>query len=239
MQKIYRDNRRVNAYDEECAERVWVHTISTPAWEVRILCCDGYVRSIYCWRRGSLGCSRQYLPSPLTVRSSLGLSKEIANNPNYPAYRRNRLPWYSLYDEHLPAVAPTGQFSGVKSVRQLDRYITQFLDPRNPPRCPQHRDRLARCVARPCGHLACLACLDASLSCGALCVSHGCGLQVHTFIGIQEPLPSFLANVDDAPEEAAKHAVAQGDGWEGVVTLFLDEDRVTLRAPSRYTTSHR
>ena len=40
VQKIYRDSRRVNAYDEECAERVWVHTISTPAWEVRILCCD-------------------------------------------------------------------------------------------------------------------------------------------------------------------------------------------------------
>jgi hypothetical protein len=33
-QKIYEDKRPPDAYDEEAAERVWIHTVSTAAWEV-------------------------------------------------------------------------------------------------------------------------------------------------------------------------------------------------------------
>jgi hypothetical protein len=33
-QNIYKDSRSPSAYDEEAAERVWIHTVSTAAWEV-------------------------------------------------------------------------------------------------------------------------------------------------------------------------------------------------------------
>jgi len=33
-QKIYRDTRTVNLYDTEDAERLYIHTLSTTAWEV-------------------------------------------------------------------------------------------------------------------------------------------------------------------------------------------------------------
>jgi hypothetical protein len=33
-QNIYKDIRPPSAYDEEAAERVWIHTVSTAAWEV-------------------------------------------------------------------------------------------------------------------------------------------------------------------------------------------------------------
>ena len=36
QQKIYKDNKRANIYDEDARERVWIHTVSTDLWEVRI-----------------------------------------------------------------------------------------------------------------------------------------------------------------------------------------------------------
>ena len=36
QQKIYPDNKRANIYDEDARERVWIHTVSTELWEVRI-----------------------------------------------------------------------------------------------------------------------------------------------------------------------------------------------------------
>ena len=36
QQKIYKDKKRANIYDNEARERVWIHTVSTDLWEVRI-----------------------------------------------------------------------------------------------------------------------------------------------------------------------------------------------------------
>ena len=36
QQKIYTDNKPANIYDEDARERVWIHTVSTDLWEVRI-----------------------------------------------------------------------------------------------------------------------------------------------------------------------------------------------------------
>ena len=36
QQKIYKDNKRANIYDEDARGRVWIHTISTDLWEVCI-----------------------------------------------------------------------------------------------------------------------------------------------------------------------------------------------------------
>ena len=36
QQKIYPDDKPANIYDEDARERVWIHTISTDLWEVRI-----------------------------------------------------------------------------------------------------------------------------------------------------------------------------------------------------------
>ena len=35
-QAIYTDNKRANIYDEDAHERIWIHTVSTDLWEVRI-----------------------------------------------------------------------------------------------------------------------------------------------------------------------------------------------------------
>jgi len=35
QQKIYKDNKPANIYDEDACERVWIHTVSTDLWEVR------------------------------------------------------------------------------------------------------------------------------------------------------------------------------------------------------------
>jgi len=32
-QKIYKDNKRANIYDEDARQRVWIHTVSTDLWE--------------------------------------------------------------------------------------------------------------------------------------------------------------------------------------------------------------
>jgi hypothetical protein len=39
---LYEDNRSPYAYDEDAAERVWIHTVSTAAWEVSwcVECCQ-------------------------------------------------------------------------------------------------------------------------------------------------------------------------------------------------------
>jgi len=34
-QKIYKDDKRANIYDEDARQRVWIHTVSTDLWEVR------------------------------------------------------------------------------------------------------------------------------------------------------------------------------------------------------------
>jgi hypothetical protein len=36
-QKVYKDSLSVERYDEEAVQRLWIHTVSTEAWEVRLL----------------------------------------------------------------------------------------------------------------------------------------------------------------------------------------------------------
>jgi hypothetical protein len=38
QQKIYKDNKRSNIYDEDAPVRVWIHTVSTDLWEVSVEC---------------------------------------------------------------------------------------------------------------------------------------------------------------------------------------------------------
>ena len=35
-QKIYEDTHAPSLYDEEASERLWVHTVTSAAWEVRL-----------------------------------------------------------------------------------------------------------------------------------------------------------------------------------------------------------
>ena len=35
-QKIYEDTHAAGLYDEEASERLWVHTVTSAAWEVRL-----------------------------------------------------------------------------------------------------------------------------------------------------------------------------------------------------------
>jgi len=36
-QEVYKDSLSVERYDEEAVQRLWIHTVSTEAWEVRLL----------------------------------------------------------------------------------------------------------------------------------------------------------------------------------------------------------
>jgi hypothetical protein len=38
QQKIYKDKKRTNIYDEDAPVRVWIHTVSTDLWEVSVEC---------------------------------------------------------------------------------------------------------------------------------------------------------------------------------------------------------
>ncbi|KAF8341817.1 hypothetical protein F5887DRAFT_976144 [Amanita rubescens] len=38
QQKIYKDNKPANIYDEDACERVWIHTVSTDLWELDTPC---------------------------------------------------------------------------------------------------------------------------------------------------------------------------------------------------------
>jgi hypothetical protein len=59
---------------------------------------------------------------------------------------------------------------------------------------------------------------------GAKCVVSGCHADVHTFVGIQEPISSFVAHIDDVTDDIVeKHAKATTSP-EGVISILLTED---------------
>ncbi|KAH8818840.1 hypothetical protein DL96DRAFT_1431116, partial [Flagelloscypha sp. PMI_526] len=112
--------------------------------------------------------------------------------PITPAlYKAYKYPWFALYDEHLPTVQPSGNFNNVQSVRQLDNASAPssdaLVDPESPPDCAHHPGRKSTCIARPCGHPACVECFGAAVFGGGNCIV--CKAKIEKHVGYEKPVP--------------------------------------------------
>ncbi|KAJ7757011.1 hypothetical protein B0H16DRAFT_1314658, partial [Mycena metata] len=194
-QRIYEDDFSPATYDEENAHRVFIHTVSTAAWEI----ITGVVCPI----------------TPITPK----------------LYEAFKLPWFALYDEHLPTVHPNDAFKAVKSISALDNASpasAKLINPDAPPNCAQHSTRKGACVARPCGHSACTECFGESVMGGDNeCVV--CGQKVEKFVGFKKPVPKMKrgGGSEGLWWEAEAQIGGELKGSPSVITLMLDEDAVS------------
>lgn len=69
-------------------------------------------------------------------------------------YKECKLPWFELYDEHVPAAKSSATLAAVKSVGKLDKEKKVFDEQI----CPICQHRLMDTKLRPCGHDLCADC---------------------------------------------------------------------------------
>jgi hypothetical protein len=134
----------------------------------------------------------------------------------------------------MAALPSTGRFDKIRSVRQHDDsslpLSTPMLDPDSPPPCSLHRGNLASCVYRPCGHDACEGCLGKSIINGSKCPT--CDEPVGAFVGFKKPIAKVSPGRGSSGnwwtiEKQIEGLSVDKRDTENVVTLFLDEDRVS------------
>jgi len=151
-------------------------------------------------------------------------------------YKEYNYPWFDLYDEHLPALQPTGRFANLQSVRQLDTSASpssNLPDPTNPPRCSTHPQSKSGCTFRPCGHYGCEGCVGRVILGGNKCPV--CRQAVARMVGFQKPIPRVNVgggsegdwwSVEEKIEGIPAHDDSESEA-ASVVTLVLDEDNVS------------
>jgi len=150
-------------------------------------------------------------------------------------YMQYNLPWFSLYDEHIPGLTTTSSSLGkIQSVTQLDaaRYSSSsdLVDP-DDAQCSKHARASATCVFRPCSHLACVACLGETLMKRSKCAK--CGAPVTKFVGVKVPVPQVTA-ADDTEEDGTSWNISgiedlaiKGADSKNITIIHLPEDRVS------------
>ncbi|KAH8797989.1 hypothetical protein DL96DRAFT_1688225 [Flagelloscypha sp. PMI_526] len=144
-------------------------------------------------------------------------------------YKAHDYPWFALYDEHLPTVHPSGFFENVKSILERD-YVASLeqINPEYPPDCACYLGRTSTCIARPCGHPACVECFGAAIFSGWKCPE--CSSKIAEHVGFERPVPR-VANNDDNNKgiwwEAEKQIQGVSIGTGNVTTLMLEQDRVS------------
>ncbi|KAH8806820.1 hypothetical protein DL96DRAFT_1629820 [Flagelloscypha sp. PMI_526] len=138
-QKIYEDAHSPVLYDEDDRSRIFIHTVSTAAWEVNLT----IIFSV---------ASDSYL---IALDDYLG----FFDYPWFALYDEH-LPTVKPTDKfnNIQSIAQTDY---IKS--------TELVDPESPPDCASHTGRTSTCIARPCGHPACGECFGASLFTGWKC----------------------------------------------------------------------
>ncbi|KAH8823689.1 hypothetical protein DL96DRAFT_1558604 [Flagelloscypha sp. PMI_526] len=193
VQKIYRDTNSPLVYDEDDVSRVFIHAVSTAAWEM--------ITGVVC---------------PLTSIT--------------PAlYKAHDYPWFALYDEHLSTVQPSGRFDNIQSVLKMDYVASnEPINPEFPPDCAHHMGRTSTCIARPCGHPACVECFGAAIFSGWKCPE--CSSKISQHVGFDRPVPKVSNSGDNSKgswweAENQIQGVSRGNGK--VVTLMLEEDRIS------------
>jgi len=201
VQKIYREKDSHRVYDEESGHRIYVHIVSPEAWEA--------ITGV--------------LP-PITPI-------------NRDMYIRYKLPWFRLYDDYLDHLATASDgLRQLQSVAQLDEQepnipSPDLINPDHPLHCPRHPRSTSSCVFRPCGHLACDACLGKALIGQSKCVE--CEAVIVRFVGIKHPIPVVTkaegAEVGDVPEwniEEMEDLAAAAADTNKISVLYFAEDRV-------------
>ncbi|KAF8162859.1 hypothetical protein B0H34DRAFT_794627 [Crassisporium funariophilum] len=137
-------------------------------------------------------------------------------------YKTHNMPWYTLYDEHLPALAAASTaLQDIKSVSQID------IDPYRA-ECSQHSNSSATCVFRPCSHLACKLCLDQTLNSNSVCCQ--CRMSVDKFVGLGAPIKESYGDQARNPEASmsGQRRLPNRRVDLGAVTIYhLPEDRVS------------
>jgi len=198
-QKVYKDSFSADEYDEEAVQRLWIHTVSSAAWET----ITGVVAPM----------------SPIVPGTY-----EKYDYPWYRLYDEN-----SQAISMTGGFTGLQSVFTIDSsrVRQRRPAFTS-LDPNAPPRCSHHGESNAVCVFRPCSHNACTSCLGAAMMKNSECPVCCCVIakfvgfkapivKVHAGCGSEEGWTVEQGIV----------GVLVADGYaENVITLFLDEDRV-------------
>ncbi|KAF8148063.1 hypothetical protein B0H34DRAFT_803183 [Crassisporium funariophilum] len=146
-QKIYQDPVSTRMYEKKLGQRFHVHILTTEAWEVRSMLTNARTSSL---KTNAVAVALQDITGMVPHKSPI--SPET--------YKEYNLPWYTLYDEHLPALKSDGKsvLQHIKSVLQIDQQISKAslgLGDGSDEFCSQHPNASATCVFRPCAHLAC------------------------------------------------------------------------------------
>ena len=175
--------------------------------------------------------------SPIGPDSKFSPNLVIQFQTTPSAYEQYHYSWYNLYDEDFATISTTGRFTYLKSVKELDylRYTIRrpgptplHYDEASP--CASHPESTAVCVFRPCSHSACAACLGMAMISNSLCAV--CGHWISRFVGFDKPVAkvSTACGNDEEGWAVAEGVVgtqAADESNDTVITLFLDEDRVS------------
>ncbi|KAJ7756989.1 hypothetical protein B0H16DRAFT_1721456 [Mycena metata] len=196
-QKIYVDIHSPVIYDEENPSRVFIHTVSTAAWEaITGVVCPVTSITPKLYKAYNYPWFALYEEDVPAIRSSgAGVFKKLRSIGR-------------LVDTPRPSI-PSGD----------------VIDPQSPPDCPRHPARKATCVARPCAHPACSECHAESL--GSKCKVCAQKVAVFIGFKKRVPGGNGGGGSEGnwVEDEAQINSVRKGS--LRVVTLMLKEDSVT------------
>ncbi|KAJ7326358.1 hypothetical protein DFH08DRAFT_337949 [Mycena albidolilacea] len=132
---------------------VFIHTLSTAAWEVGSNGC-------HCAENTGIHLGEEQSDSqpnrkvPQNACQFFEARNAACQLTFLPVYKAYDYPCFDLYDEHLPKVHHHGAFSKIRSIFTLDSAPLPsyaLLDPQSPPSCPRHPAAKTVCVARRAG----------------------------------------------------------------------------------------
>ena len=204
-QKIIKDPTDVAFYSTEPSHRIFVHTVTSEA-----------------------SLARPLPPSaPLTTATNDAPQTCELLTGVLPSNSENDLPWFTFYDES-PPTSQAGHLQNVHSLAQVDDLLAnslrtkpvhdlrRMLDPNAAYPCSKcGASKKAACVFRPCNHLACEACLGASIE-GSQCGK--CGERIAQFVGFRKPVEGRKLVLMEGIEEK-KRIVGVEVGEKGAWTV--------------------
>lgn len=186
----------------------------------------------------------------MSQQSVFLLLKKLEISTSITAYREYNYPWFSLYDEHAPAVNAAGQFNDLKSMKALglkrdsgsdEIHSELLLNPDAPPPCSIHQHSTAACVARPCGHFMCVTCVGQAVLGEMTCGVAICDKRIEATVGFKKPLARMTLRGGSTEDWWESEKLIEGVSVQekyssptNVVSLILDEDEVSPLRGRRY-----
>lgn len=156
-------------------------------------------------------------------------------------YMCRKIPWFGLYDEHIPSISQGGQFQNVQSIDEIDYQMRRVKRARLMPGSEERefdRDRLPQCdvclkgiacvVLRPCSHCVCGTCLSKTALGGTTCLK--CSTRIFGYVGFATPARNIISSDDPAfkiTDVFIDAPLAEDVNHSSVITLHLSEDEPT------------